>query len=283
MSALDLPLHVETHGLEPGPGVDSLVLIHGFGASAFSWRYWVPALARRAHVVLVDMKGFGSAPKPDDGRYGPDDQAQLVHHMIRQRDLGRATLVGHSLGGAVSLMTALRLRDDGEGRLRGLVIVGGAAYRQKLPPFVFMARHRRLSLAVFRLLGARRVVRTVLRTIVYDRSMVKESQVEGYAHPLASREGQRAMIDAALQIVPADLDEFTRRYPQIDVPTLLIWGREDRVVPLWVGERLAETLPDCRLEVLEKCGHVPAEEHPKESLALMEDFLDTLDDELDAR
>jgi len=181
--------------------------------------------------------------------------------------------VGHSLGGGVALLTALRLHDAREGRLRRLVIVGGVAYEQRLPPFVGLAEHPRLSRALFRLVGPRRVARGVLRSIVHDGSRITEEQVVGYADPLASPGAMRALIDAARQIVPPDLDRVTPRYREIDVPSLLVWGREDRVVPLAVGQRLAAELPDARLHVLERCGHLPAEERPDESFAVLAAFL----------
>ena len=85
MSAGELPLHVETLGPNPAPDVDTVLMIHGYGASSFSWRYWAPRLAERAHVVLVDLKGSGAAPKPDDGRYRPEDQAELLHRLVLHR------------------------------------------------------------------------------------------------------------------------------------------------------------------------------------------------------
>ncbi|HSG09389.1 MAG TPA: alpha/beta hydrolase [Longimicrobiales bacterium] len=269
-----LPLHVETLGPKPQEGVDTFVLLHGYGGSSFSWRTWAPALARVGHVVLVDMKGFGSAPKPDDGRYSPRDHAELIHRLIVERDLRRVTLVGHSLGGGVALLTALGLLDDGSGRLNRMVIVAGAAYRQRLPPFVTLARYRRLGTALMRCLGARRMVRFVLRTIVYRPKAVTRDQVEGYAKPLSTREARAALIATALQIRPFDLEATTRRYPEIDVPALLLWGRHDRVVPLSVGESLVRALPQGQLVVLEECGHLPAEELPDESLQVLGAFLE---------
>ena len=124
----ELPLYVETAGMPAGPDVDTFVLLHGYGASSFTWRYLAPELAKRGHVLLVDMKGFGEAPKPDDGQYGPQDLAELIHRLLVQRRLSRVTLVGHSLGGGVSLLTALRLLDEGEDRLHRMVLVSGAAY-----------------------------------------------------------------------------------------------------------------------------------------------------------
>lgn len=272
--ALTLPLYVETHGLDPAEGVDTYVLIHGYGGSSFSWRYWIPELARRGHVVLVDLKGFGAAPKPDDDRYAPDNQAELVHRLLMQRDLRRVTLVGHSLGGGVALLTALRLRSETVPRLDRLILLAGAAYRQKLPPFVTLANYPRLSRPLFWLLGARRVVRRVLRRIVYDPSRITVGQIEGYAQPMRSKGAVHALIRSARQIMPDDLDALTARYRTLDVPTLLLWGREDHVVPLAIGERLATELPDATLVVLDACGHLPAEELPDESLAVLRAFLD---------
>ncbi|MDE0730912.1 MAG: alpha/beta hydrolase, partial [Longimicrobiales bacterium] len=68
--------------------------------------------------------------------------------------------------------------------------------------------------------------------------------------------------------------KMTARFEELDVPTLVLWGRQDRVVPLWVGERLADQLPDANLEVLENCGHMPAEELPEESWEVLRKFLD---------
>jgi pimeloyl-ACP methyl ester carboxylesterase len=268
-----LPLHVETSGPDAGAGVDTFLLIHGYGASTFTWRHWAPRLAERGHVVMLDMKGFGRAPKPDDGRYAPEHQAELVLRLIAERDLRNLTLVGHSLGGGVALLTALGLLDRDAERLRRLVVVAGAAYEQKLPPFVKLADHPRVSSLLFRTLGPELIVRLVLRSIVYDRAKVDGDQVRGYAAPLASADTLRALIDSARHIRPDGLERMTARYSELAVPSLILWGRHDRVVPLWVGERLERDLPDARLHVLEECGHLPAEELPDESWMVLEAFL----------
>lgn len=270
-----LPLWVETRGRPPAPGTDTFLLLHGFGGSGFSFRTWAPHLARRGHVMLVDMKGFGRAPKPGDGRYGPGDLAELVTRLIVRDGLERVTLVGHSLGGGVALYTALALRDAGEdARLRRLVLVAGAAYMQPLPPFVALARHPRFTRTLLRVLGPERVVAQALRAIVHDPTGITGEQVRGYARPMRGADAEGALLAAALQIVPPDLEALTARYPEIAVPALLLWGRQDPAVPLWVGRRLAAALPRATLHIVERCGHLPAEERPRESLAALEDFLD---------
>ncbi len=272
-----LHLHVEVVGREPGPDVPTFVLLHGFGGSLFSWRTWVPELSRRGHVVLVDLKGFGKADRPEDDAYGPEDQAALVSEMIYERGLEHVTLVGHSLGGGVALITAITIRQREPGRIERLVVVAGAAYRQRLPPFTVAARWPGLSGAVVRVLTTRRIVRWVLRSIVYDRSTVTPEQVGGYSDPIDSPNARRALWRAARSIVPPELENWCARYPELDVPALLLWGDHDRVIPLWVGQRLQADLPRGHLHVLEACGHLPAEECPQRSVRVLLDFLDHTD------
>jgi pimeloyl-ACP methyl ester carboxylesterase len=123
-------------------------------------------------------------------------------------------------------------------------------------------------------LGAERVIRAALRQIVRDPDAVDGAQVRAYAAPLKTRSGLRATLEAARTIVPDDLDDLVARYPAVDVPTLLLWGDSDPVVPLGVGRRLERELPRARLEVLEACGHIPHEERVDASLAVLGSFLD---------
>lgn len=270
MSGPWLPLHVEEHGTRGRP----LVLVHGFGANGYTWRHWVGPLARDFRVLVVDLKGHGSAPMPDDDAYGPGDQADLLVRVIRGRNLERATLVGHSLGGGIALLAALRLAEHEPRHLDSLVLVSSAAFRQRIPPFISWARKRWVGSLLLRLIPPRALIRRVLRSIVHDPATVTAGQVEAYAEPLTSPEGRRAILRAARRIVPDDLDDVVARYPHLRLPTLLLWGRGDAVVPLRLGQRLAGTLPRARLEVLDDCGHIPQEERPGESLRRVRAFLD---------
>jgi pimeloyl-ACP methyl ester carboxylesterase len=250
------------------------VLLHGFGATGFTWRHWTPVLEKSHRVFVTDLKGFGASPKPRDGRYSPHDHADAVCRLLDDHGLDRVTLVGHSLGGGVALLTALRLLDRGElRRVRGLVLVASAALPQAVPRFIRLARVRGLNLVGLGTVPPRHVVRCVLRQIVFDRGVVSRDIVEGYAQPLSQPNARLALLETARQIVPPDVERIVERYPELDVPALLIWGRYDSVVPAWVGEQLADRLPDARLTLLERCGHVPPEEQPAESLAPVSRFL----------
>lgn len=274
--AVDLPLHVTEvpGGTRRGSDRPTFLLLHGFGASSFTWRHWAPRLAERGRVLCVDYKGFGAAPKPPDGAYGPHDQADLIVALIDTLRLGRVTLIGHSLGGGISLLVAIRMAARRESPLERLVLVSAPAYRQRLPPFVALSKRPRMSATLLSLLGVRRVIRVVIRSIVWDRNAVTDEQVAAYARPLEEPDGVRAMLDAGRQIVPPDIDTIGSRIPRVTIPTLLLWGRYERVVPVATAERLATELPDARLVVLEQCGHVPPEERPEESYAAVSAFLD---------
>jgi len=270
-----LPLHViETTFGSDAPDRATFLLIHGYGGSSYMWRHWVRPLAERGRVVVVDLKGFGEAPKPTDDRYSPVDLARLVVELVRELDLRALTLVGQSLGGGVALIAAVLLRESEADPLRRMVLLAPAAYRQRLPPLVPLSRRPRLSAALLRLIGVRRVVKWVLRSIVYDERSVSEDQVVAYAEALSTPEGRRSAFAVGRQIVPDGLETWVRRYPTVDVPVLLLWGDADRVIPGWVGRRLEEELPNARLVLVKRCGHLACEERPEASLALVERFLD---------
>ena len=268
----DLPLRVTEHG--NGAGGETFLLLHGYAGSSFTWRQWLPDLARRGRVLTVDLKGFGDAPKPDDDRYAPGDLADLVVALVLEMGLHRLTLVGHSLGGSIALLVALRLLDASEERLGRLVLIASPAYRQRLPPMVSLSKAPRLARLLLRVVGTRRVVRFVLRQIVVDAATVSYDQVAAYAHPLESEEGVRSAMAVGRSILPGDLDATAARYPELEIPTLLLWGDRDRVVPLRIGQRLSHDLPDARLVIMERCGHIPPEELPKTSLRHLEEFVE---------
>jgi pimeloyl-ACP methyl ester carboxylesterase len=262
-----LPLHVEQYG----DGHRQIMLLHGFGANSYTWRGWIGALAKEHRVWSVELKGHGSAPAPPDDLYSLHDHADLVHHLILQKDLRELTLVGHSMGGGVALLVALRLLE--EGCLERLVLVSSPAYPQRLPPFIALAARGRLSEWGFRFFPKRLLIRRVLRSIVFDPQGVTDTQIAAYAEPLYDAAHRTALIKTAAGIVPPDLAKIMKRIPEIDLPTLLLWGRHDWVVPLDVAERLLAALPNAQLEIMENCGHVPPEELPKESLEIVLKFL----------
>ena len=270
---VDLPLHVtEMPGARQSD--ETLLMLHGFGGSSYTWRWWAPRLAERGRVLCVDYKGFGAAPKPADERYAPEDQAELIVGLIDRLELERVTLIGHSLGGSISLLACQALSTRSTSPVERLVMIASPAYRQRVPPLVALSKRPRLSRSLVRSVGPPRLVRWILRSVVYDPAVVTDEQVSAYAEPLMTREGLDGVLRAGRHLLPKNLDRVSARVREVAIPTLLMWGDRDRVVPGWVGERLADELPYGRRVVLERCGHIPPEEQPEESLALLTAFLD---------
>jgi pimeloyl-ACP methyl ester carboxylesterase len=118
------------------------------------------------------------------------------------------------------------------------------------------------------------MVRYALKLAVHDRTTITPWQVEAYAEPLTGKDARHALKETVRQLIPPKLDAIIGRYSELDVPTLLLWGEADRVVPIWVAEEMERRLPDARLEVLTECGHIPPEEKPRESLEILLDFLE---------
>jgi len=259
-----------------GLGPD-LVLLHGYGASGFTWRNWIPALSRSHRVLNVDLKGFGSSPAPPDGRYSPHDHAREVLDALSELEVTAPILVGHSMGGGIALLTALGLQDDPARKpARGLVIVSGAAYRQRIPKFVSLARSGEVARIALSFLPKNSMVSLVLTEVQAPGVASTPEQVEGYAAPFRRPEVRYGAVATALNLLPPDLDETTRRYASLTAPTQLLWGELDRIVPLWVGQRLETELPNAQLAVLFGCGHVPQDEMPEESLEVVAEFLASL-------
>lgn len=260
------------HAVERGAG-DPLLLVHGFGASVYSWRFLVDELAKTHRVIAIDLKGFGDSPKPLDDAYTLRDQVALVTAFIRERDLRNLTLVGHSYGGGVSLLAALELQAHREDRLARLVLIDNVAYPQEFPFFIRALRTPLLGPLGAWILPATLQARKVLELCYHDPRRITDEQVEAYAAPLRTSSGRHALIETARRVLPPDMDRVTSDYKQLAAPTLLLWGRHDRVVPLEVGQRLHSELPNSRLAIIEDAGHIPQEETPAETLAELRDWL----------
>ena len=263
---------VKLYYSEQGKG-PPVLLIHGFGASTFTWRHIAPELAKTHRVIAVDLKGFGQSDKPFDGRYSVYDQAELLAQLIEDKDLRNLTLVGHSFGGGVALLLALEANQRLDGRITRLVLLNSIAYPQNIPVFF-----RLLDVPLVSQIGVRMVppsvqTRLALQIAYFDDSKIDPEEVELYAAPLKTAAGKHAIIYSARQIVPEDIAELSERYKTMELPTLILWCDHDRIVPLEVGIKLRRTLPNSTLRLVEDCGHMPQEEQPASTLSLILGFI----------
>lgn len=263
-------LHCEIYGKG-----DPILALHGLGASTYTWRKLndYPFLFQDYRLILVDLRGAGKSPKPRDKHYSIVEQADLIYQFILEQDLKNLTLMGNSYGGAVSLLLAIRLCEQDRSRFSKLILIDSGGYNRKLPSHLKLLRIPILGWIAPNILPAKTSARMILKQAYYDKKEITENQVEAYAGPIAAKGGRHALHQTAKQAIPKDIDKITLKYKTICVPTLILWGRQDKIIPLEIGEQLRCDIPNSRLEIIDKAGHVPQEEVPGKVIPLILDFL----------
>lgn len=244
---------VEYHVIDQGTG-PVVALIHGFGGSVFSFRKQIDLLAHTHRVIAIDLPGFGSAGRPEDIDLSLTAHAVRTWALLDRIGVSRLILVGHSMGGAIAARMAAALPE----RVERLVLVSATHPEQPgAPPLPGLLRP--LMVILLALLAWQRPrLRWSLRQIVYDPAFVTDAVWEGYSRPWRIRGTGAALLR---------LMHDVRRDPPLDpaciaARTLLLWGEADPVEPLHVAHDLHRRIPDARLEVIAKAGHLPLEEQP---------------------
>lgn len=241
---------------------NTFILVHGFAASLETWSDLFPLIAQEHSVYAIDLKGAGFSDKPRCGKYDAHEQARLLYAFMIQKNLTNVVLVGHSLGGGISLLTYL-IDKKTEPRIVGLILIDSACYPQPLP---FHVRSFRNPILYWFLnfVPADFQVNFVLSRILKRHEAITPHRVEQYSRFLREKSVRRANRMMAKSIVPGDFDEVVDSFSSITVPTLIIWGENDPVIPLSHGERLAQEIKDSQLLKLKNVGHIPQEESPVE-------------------
>jgi pimeloyl-ACP methyl ester carboxylesterase len=155
-------------------------------------------------------------------------------------------------------------------------LIDSIAYQQKIPYFISILRTPILGSLSISILPKKYQTHSILKLSFYDDSKISDEAIIAYSKPLFSPEGRYAIQQTAKQIIPVDIDVFSSNYKKITIPTLIIWGKEDKVVPLKIGQQLHQDIPNSSLKIIDKCGHNPHEEKPNETVKFIKTFLDTI-------
>ncbi|PYS24396.1 MAG: alpha/beta hydrolase [Acidobacteria bacterium] len=257
------------HCVSYGSG-DPIIALHGLGGTLYSWRNLVNKFPNH-QLILFDLKGAGDSPKPHDKHYSIEDQANLILQFIRQNDLKNLTLMGNSYGGAVSLFLAIELSKELPSRLASLILIDSGGYDEDLPTHLKLLRTPLIGWLGLHLL-LRFSIKRVLHDSYYDKNKITDEQVDAYVNPLKAPGARYALLQTAKQAIPKNIDQITAQYKNLSVPTLIIWGLDDRIIPLKIGGRLHLDLSHSTLELIDRCGHVPQEEMPAETMIHITQF-----------
>lgn len=261
-------LHAEEAG--NGPPV---LLLHGLGASTYTWRRIAPDLARDHRVIALDLKGFGASEKPLDSRYAAEEQAALTAAFIRERKLTGLTLVGHSFGGLVALLTAAELGRTEPGTISRLIIMDAPVLPQPFPGAAAAIDAPFVAYGVLGVTLPEVLARTLLTLSRRQDSPPSEEDIAGYAAPFYDLGARHAFIETARSVVGTNARGYEAKFRKLATPALLVWCRSDEIVPLATGRKLRRVMPNARLTVLKGCNHLPQDERPAALVAVMRPFL----------
>lgn len=247
-----------------------LVLIHGLLVTHHAFRDIIGPIAARRRVIALDLPGCGESdrPPPDEADgYSLRWLAARVHEALGELGVERCDLVAHSFGGAVAVELLASVPAIG----RRAVLVDPVAFAMELPLEGKMALLPRLGPYLFTQLYRRADLRRYLGRVFSTPELLDERAVDVYWDRLGRDGGREAAYAMLLQMTR--LDALRERIGRVDVPTLVVWGDRDSLMPVQTGQRLAELLPQGQLRVVEGCGHAVAEERPNALLELLREHL----------
>lgn len=266
---------VRIHYKLAGNDEPTMILLHGFAASTFSWREVMAPLAELGTVVAYDRPSSGLTARPlpgdwtGDSPYGPEAQVEQLIGLMDQLNIREAILIGHSAGGTLAVDVAQRHPD----RVAALVLVDPAIYTSGgapawIRPLLGTPQLRRIGPLIARSIQSRG--EQILDLAWHDPSKITAQVRVGYRLPLQAENWDRGLWE----LTAAGRDRnLAAQLKDVRQPVLVITGDDDRIVPTAESIRLADELPDAELVIIPACGHVPHEECPAPFLAAATQFI----------
>jgi pimeloyl-ACP methyl ester carboxylesterase/putative sterol carrier protein len=249
-----------------------VLLLHGLGANKLSWLPLLGPLAERYRVIAVDLPGHGESTKRR-GDYTPAHFGAVVRQALDELGVERVALIGNSMGGRIALEVSATVPD----RVAALVLMGPALAGL---PFPYIAKFLHViptEIGAVPLPMRRRMVARTIRSLFAVPERLPDNAYEGGADEFIrvyrSGRARTALLSSVRGLVRDRPGAFWERVRENRAPTLVLWGEDDRLVPVRLGQRLAEEMPACRLEVLPGVGHVPQFEVPEVTADMVRDFL----------
>lgn len=262
IDVLGVNLHLRDSGPKDAP---SVLMLHGFGASLHTWEPWAQVLANDFRVLRIDLPGSGlSSPDPTDN-YSDSRALELLVALLDQLKIERASVIGNSIGGRIA-WTFAALHPQ---RINKLVLVApdgfaSPGFEYGTPPKV------PFSVVLMRFTLPKALLPMSLAPAYVDTAVMNVDLVTRY-HELMLAPGSRSALIARMQ--QTVLQDPVPLLKRITAPTLLLWGRQDGMIPIANSADYAAALPKHQLVVLDDLGHLPHEEAPARFLIPVRSFL----------
>ena len=262
-------VHVKTIG----QGEPVFMLLHGFGASLFSWHAVMEPISQYGTVIAYDRPAFGLTERPmtwtGENPYSPQASVDLLLGLLDHFNVQKVILVGNSAGGTVSMQFTLQHPD----RVQALILVDPAVYESGggpswLRPFYNTPQMNQLGPLIVRSIQSSGL--DLIKMAWYDPSKITPATMTGYTKPLQADNWDRALWYFTAASQPSSLPE---RLSEFTLPVLVITGDTDKIVPTENTVRLAAALPNARLATIPQAGHVPHEEQSGLFMQAVDEFL----------
>ncbi len=252
----------------------TILFIHGFGESRYTWRFITKPLAKKYHLVTIDLKGFGESPKTEDEDYSVYDQAKLIENFIKQKGLKNLTIVGRSFGGGVALVLALmQEKKMFKHNINGLILIDTMSYKQHLPSMMWLLQKPIIGYLGIHLLSADTIALEAYNFAFSNDKLIPKDSITQSSKMMDLPNAKYAYKQTVDYIIPDDIAKVEKEYKDIKIPTLIIWGKDDVSIPYRFGIRLHRDIKNSKLILLKGVGHMPQEESPKKVIEAIEDFM----------
>ena len=265
---------MSVHYRDEGKTSDSIpiVLLHGTGASLHTWDGWVNALENDHRVIRMDLPAYGLTGPNPTGDYSQEFYATFVNDFLSKIGVTKCIIAGSSLGGSIAWNFALKYPEKASKMI--LVDAGGYATKSKSVPIAFQLAGFPVIKNLFKYVTPRSIVQKSVENVFADKSKVTEELVNRYFE-LSLREGNRkAFIDRMSAFRNKGIEsEKSVKIKTLTMPTLIIWGDKDFLIPLDVAEKFHADLPNDTLVIFKNLGHTPMEEDAETTVEAVKSFL----------
>jgi pimeloyl-ACP methyl ester carboxylesterase len=266
MAVNGMRVHLRDEGPRDDP--EPIVLLHGTSASLHTWDGWAAALKGKRRVIRVDMPGFGLTGPVPDGDYRLSAYVRFAVAVMDQLGVKKTVIGGNSFGGEVAWKVAV----DHPDRVSRLVLVDSSGYpfKPQSIPIGFKLAYVKALQPLMRNLLPRGVIESSVRNVYGNPDKVTPELVDRY-YELTLRDGNRNALPERLDQVRRG--EFSEQIKQVRQPTLILWGGRDHLIPTSAAHRFQEDIPGSQLTIFDDLGHVPHEEDPARTVAVVQAFL----------
>ena len=268
---------IQVHFRDQGPVTDSLplVLIHGTGASLHTWEPWVAELIATKRIVTFDLPAYGLTGPNANHDYSQKAYVDLLDSLLIKLKINRCILGGNSLGGSVSWNYAIQHAE----KIKKLILIdaGGYPLNSTSVPIAFKLAKVPILNNLLEKITPRSMVESSIKNVYFDPTKVSKELIDRY-YELTLREGNRTAFRERLASSKNTISKnnTSQLIKTIKVPTLVLWGDHDQLIPVASAYKFHEDLPNDTLVILKNLGHVPMEEDPKASIMAVKEFIEKI-------